>query len=120
MHPDLQAMFDQLRTSFPSESEHEVIRTWEQLFEGAGPAGTLKAWMQAHNGRQIDTFQYDRNTLRPWVPGARTLDASRATFFELDGSSRYYAGMAVLAATDSAIAAADSDGWHLCLYYACG
>lgn len=116
MHADLEAMFTALRGAYSSASEREVIDTWERLFEGSEASGTLRSWMQEHDGEQIDTFQYDRHTSRPWVPGVRTLDATRATFFELGGSRRDYAGMIVLASTPDHIAAADSGGWQICLY----
>ncbi len=117
MNPDLADMFGHLRGAYPDTRERGVIESWESLFAGASAGGTLRDWMASHDGRQIDTFQFDRRTQTPWAPGVRTLDASRSTYFTLDGSRRDYAGMSVLAATDSAVAAASSDGWHLCLYY---
>ncbi len=116
MHPDLAEMFERLRAAHPGPSEQEVLDTWEQPFLGAEPAGTLRSWMEARHGREVDTFQFDRRAGSVWRPGLRTLDASRATYFTLGGSRRDYAGMSVLAAACDGVAVASSDGWHICLY----
>ena len=56
---------------------------------------TMKAWMLDNNGAIVDTVQVQWGT--PWAPLARTVDASRSTFCELDGSRREYKSMKVVA-----------------------
>lgn len=79
----------------------------------AGPHGTARKWLQAHHGARVDTLQAshdERGALKSaWYPGARTVDASRATFVAFDGSRRDYAGVVVLGSTADALVVATDD-----------
>lgn len=77
----------------------------------AEPGGTLKAWMQAHHDAEVKTFQttikvalYGQPVIELiddwWIPGARRVDAARATRVVLDGSEREYAGVTTFVATE--------------------
>lgn len=77
----------------------------------ATPGGTIKAWMQAHHDDEIQTFQttikvahFGQAIIEPiddwWIPGARRVDAARATRVLLDGSEREYAGVTTFIATE--------------------
>lgn len=77
----------------------------------AGPQthGSLRKWMETRHGQDVETLQ----VIVPlkdggiagyaglWMPGHRTVDASRATRVILDGSHRNYAGVTTTAATDA-------------------
>ena len=76
---------------------------------------TLKKWMAERNGQTVSTLQTDKRTGGTWQPGARMVDATRATYVTLDGSRRDYAGMRVLNCTEHAITVADD--WHVITYY---
>ena len=73
----------------------------------AGPSGTARAWFNAHDGARVDTLQagHDEHGVltSAWFPGARTVNASRATFVTFDGSRRDYAGTVVLGSTADAL-----------------
>lgn len=73
----------------------------------------MKRWMTEHHGQTILTFQTDKNTMRAWNPGARTVDA-RATFVLLDESRRYYAGMKTIASDADSLMI--EDDWHVIHY----
>lgn len=74
--------------------------------------GTLKAWMQHAHDQVIDTLQAtmtivtedgcapDVRNVGLWAPGARRVDAARATRVLLDGSERAYAGVTTFVSTD--------------------
>ena len=68
--------------------------------------GTLKAWMQAHDGQRVSTYQVKANG-STWGPGPRTVDASRAGSVSLDGSVRDYAGMLVMVSDSDTMVAYD-------------
>lgn len=53
----------------------------------------MKRWMTDRHGKIVTTVQTDKRTGSDWAPGARTVDASRATYVLLDGSRRDYKGM---------------------------
>jgi hypothetical protein len=57
---------------------------------------TLRKFMEANHGKLVSTVQTSEDG-RVWMPGAREVDASRATYVLLDGSHRSYAGCTVLA-----------------------
>ena len=76
----------------------------------AGPTGTARAWLKARHGKRVDTLQGGQDEhgalTSAWFPGARTVDASAATFVTFDGSRRDYAGMVALGATPDALVVA--------------
>lgn len=88
------------------ESDH-VAEWWadqiELGLERGRTTGTLKAWMQAHDGEPVDTLQVtivvarDGHSViepeRPWAPGSRRIDATRAAVVLLNDSRRDYAGV---------------------------
>ena len=76
----------------------------------------MKAWMQQHHGKRVHTQQQDKLTGGVWVPGPRTVDASRATYVTLGGSRRDYRGMKVLQKTANRLTVADET--HHITYYA--
>ena len=76
---------------------------------------TLKKWMMEHNGQTVSTLQTDKHNGRTWQPGARMVDATRATYVTLDGSRRDYAGMRVQHNTAHTLTV--SDDWHVITYY---
>ena len=54
----------------------------------------LKNWLQ--HGKQYDTTQAtlrDGKLVRVWSPGVRTVDTSKATYAQFDGSRRDYRGV---------------------------
>lgn len=75
-------------------------------------SGTLKAWMQRAHDQVIDTLQVTIDVVTEdgkqgdirirdhWAPGARRVDAARATRVLLDGSTRDYAEVTTFIATD--------------------
>lgn len=72
------------------------------------PAGTMRAWMQAHDGQTVDTVQVRHDGAQGWAPTGRTIDAhstAGAVHFgypdedEPNWSARYYAGCVVVAAS---------------------
>lgn len=71
-------------------------------------SGTMKAWMQARDGKRVHTVQVDNDApARVWIPQNRVIDASRATLVEFDGSARYYSRMRVLHTTERCLIVAD-------------
>lgn len=76
--------------------------------------GSMRAWMEAHNGATVTTVQVHRDNGQAWSPTGRTVDASRAGSVRLDGSTRDYRGMRVLHATDDVLIVSDS--WHVIAY----
>ncbi|QUE25390.1 hypothetical protein SEA_FIZZLES_96 [Microbacterium phage Fizzles] len=90
----------------------------ENILENGVTEGTLRAWMERHDGEPIDTLQTtikvvlkladsDRNALvptiepqRPWAPGSRRVDATRAACVLLNGSRRDYAGVTTFLVTE--------------------
>ncbi|WNT45348.1 hypothetical protein SEA_BABYDOTZ_95 [Microbacterium phage BabyDotz] len=117
-----QSVVNQLR-AYPGDDH--VAQYWvdeiETILETGRTEGTLKAWMQRHDGDPIDTLQTtirvarDEPTgdpfdpvrevgviepARPWAPGSRRVDAARATRVVLDGSSRDYAGVTTFLVTE--------------------
>ena len=82
---------------------------WADTIEDAltAPAGgTLKAWAQARDGQRAETFQAtvwvaDLHLSGVWLSGPRLMWA-RPTHVTFDGSTRSFAGVVTLRATDSA------------------
>lgn len=80
--------------------------------------GTMRAWMEAHDGQDVHTLQATVTNERThvgevrsvWQPGARTVDASRAGGVQLDGSRRDYAGCRVVSASDDVLIVATTWG----------
>jgi hypothetical protein len=89
------------------------------------PRQSLRAWMRAHTGARVDTLQahvsvpyelpasYGIRGL--WAPESRTLHAG-ATFADLDGSRRDYAGVLAVSATPDAWIGWDNDADTLIAY----
>ncbi|QNL30065.1 hypothetical protein SEA_CASEND_98 [Microbacterium phage Casend] len=107
----VQSVVNQLR-AYPGDDH--VAQYWvdeiETILETGRTEGTLKAWMQRHDGDPIDTLQTTIRVAdggqaiiepaRPWAPGSRRVDAARATRVVLDGSSRDYAGVTTFLVTE--------------------
>lgn len=82
----------------------------QTILEQGRTEGTLKAWMQRHDGEPIDTLQTTIKVARagsgvieperPWAPGSRRVDATRAATVLLDGSRRDYAGVTTFLVTE--------------------
>ena len=81
-------------------------------------SGTMRKWMESHDGQAVHTVQIDNETGTSWSPLGRTIRArgSRVGFADQDGnvSARDYAGMRVLHVTESALIVADD--WHTIAY----
>ena len=107
-------------------SDNPVARQWDSALRDVLylPAkGTARAWMQAHDAAPVSTLQARVHTSGDvsgvWVPGPRTVDASRASSVSLGGSTRDYRGMRVVAAGPDvlvAVAQWDEDHVHVCVY----
>ena len=95
-------------------ADDHVAQYWvdeiQTILETGRTEGTLKAWMQAHDGEPIDTLQTTMiveqdgqpviEPMRPWAPGSRRVDASRAAVVLLDDSRRDYAGVTTFLVTE--------------------
>jgi hypothetical protein len=68
----------------------------------AEPNGTMRAWMQAHEGGYVDTLQVGYKQ-RAWNPGMRRVSVVRPSYVMLDESRRDYAGMVVVASSPNAL-----------------
>lgn len=84
------------------------------LLDTGKPWGTMRDWMLAHHGQQVTTIQMDTRQYGGWAPTGRIVDAkSGATFVQFSGlayaapSTRYYAGMRVLRASENALIVGD-------------
>ncbi len=80
-----------------------------------GQGGTMRDWFSARDGRQVETVQLGYGG-RVWAPGAREIDASRATYVSMDGSRRDYKGMTVVASSPAALLVESRDG-QVILYW---
>lgn len=70
----------------------------------APASGTMRAWMEGHNGQLVTTVQLGTGDYGSrWCPTGRTIDATRAGSVRLSGSTRDYAGMRVLHADSHAL-----------------
>ena len=80
--------------------------------------GTMRKWMEDHNGTDIHTVQVDtkKDVPNAWCPSDRTVDATRAGSVRLNGSTRDYAGMKVLHQDPNVLVVADT--WHTIAYVA--
>ena len=71
-------------------------------YDGAGVI-SLKSWMVSNDSANcVTTLQAtvkDGMVTRLWGPGPRKVNASHATYVQLDGSRRDYAGMNCIKAT---------------------
>lgn len=74
----------------------------------------MRAWMESHNGKHVETQQRDVITGSLWTPGPRVVDASRATRVRLGESLRYYEGMRVIKKTADRLIVADES--HYIVY----
>ena len=92
-----------------------------------GKTGSVKAWMQAHDGENIDTLQANVNAegviTSAWNPGPRTLRSTQqATQFGFEvgeeQSRREYAGMRLDAVSDTMLVASSQwgDGTQVMIY----
>src|SRR4051795_1409755 len=73
----------------------------------AAPSGSMREWMEAHDGQVVTTIQVHNGNGIPWCPTGRTIDGSTATYVQLSGSRRDYKGMRVIARTDNVLIVAD-------------
>lgn len=80
----------------------------------APATGTMRAWMQAHDGMTVATVQVTNKSGQTWAPTGRTIDARRASYVELSGSRRDYSGMRVQHVTEDCLIVSDS--WHTIAY----
>ncbi len=80
------------------------------------PRGTMRAWMTAHDGQYVETVQLPDDG-RFWIPGARRVDASRASSVSLDESSRDYRGCRVVGASDDALVIVTEFGQPVTILY---
>lgn len=103
----VQYVIDRLSDAAETPAQTHWVDALQQAL-AAPSGGTLKAWMQAHEDQKIETLQV---TLRlidaevdslsdAWSPGPRLVDASRAASVRLNGSTRDYAGVTTMAATE--------------------
>ncbi|KXO99055.1 Uncharacterised protein (plasmid) [Tsukamurella tyrosinosolvens] len=128
MHPELHALFTQLRERFrhtwrpagqSTPAQEQLIARWERRFASAPPLGDLRSWMGAHDGQVLEALEVDRASGFIWDRGARRLAATPgAPDFRLDASARLFGDFQVLAATEAAVAAADDS--VICLYFTLG
>ena len=92
-----------------------------------GKTGSVKAWMQAHDGQSIDTLQVNVSPegmlTNGWNPGPRTLRSTQqATQFGFEvgeeQSRREYAGMRLEAVSDTMLVASAQwgDGTQVMIY----
>lgn len=94
--------------------EHRSDWDLSTLTPRNGKTGSVKAWMRAHDGKNIDTLQVNvtrsGELINAWNPGPRllrsTMQATRF-WFEVGGghSSREYAGMRLEAVSDTMLVA---------------
>ena len=76
--------------------------------------GTMRAWIQAHNGKRVDTLQASHSGRNIWAPLGRTVDAmshaGRVSLLTEDGASaRYYAGCRVIGSSATVLAVTSDD-----------
>ncbi len=115
MHIAVDAMFDTLIGRYPGDAEQALVNRWRQIAAGAEESGTMKAWMQKHDGDTVETFQYDQSLGKVWRPGPRAVDAStRSTYVALNGSRRDYAGMHHLGSNSDTLIVGDD--MHIIIY----
>lgn len=79
------------------------------------PSGTMRSWLMAHTGQTVTTVQVTNSTGQVWAPTSRVV-MPFATFVELSGSRRYFAGMRVVVSTDRVLVVADDQ--HTIAYFA--
>ncbi|QNJ55593.1 hypothetical protein SEA_PHINKY_102 [Microbacterium phage Phinky] len=120
--------------------DDHVAQYWvdeiEHILETGRTEGTLKAWMKRHDGDPIDTLQTaiiiaresglrDDSKVgviepqRPWAPGSRRVDATRAACVLLNGSRRDYAGVTTFLVTERGyigFASFGDDTVHMLVY----
>lgn len=102
----------QIRDNFISSDD------WKDALSHAAEypcQGSAKRWLQAHNGKSVDTLQLsvylDGAELAGgvagslWAPIGRTVDASRATYATLDGSRRDYSDLSVIHESENILVA---------------
>jgi len=107
-------------------ADNPAARAWDSVMRDAlnlPAAGTVRAWMNAHNGDTVRTLQATVHTsgdvYSVWTPGPRTVTATRAGSVQLDGSTRDYAGLRVAAATPDTLIAVTTwgdDARQVCVY----
>lgn len=99
--------------------EHRPNWDLSALTPRNGKTGSVKAWMQAHDGENIDTLQVNVSPqgvlTNGWNPGPRTLRSTmQATrfWFEVgdEHSTREYAGMRLEAVSDTMLVASTQWG----------
>lgn len=106
--PEVTLLRDVIAAFPTSEARATALDLIDSLPTGITGARSLKAWMQANDGRTVQTVQVQWGT--PWVPGPRVVDAgSRATYVLLGGSRRDYAGVRVVASDERSIVVSGGD-----------
>jgi hypothetical protein len=106
-----------LLDSVPSDASDYSLTAFGDILAalGAPASGTAKAWLEARHGAIVDTVQVNIHDGSAWAPSGRTIDsASRSSATIFDGSTRDYAGLRVLAATDTCLIA--TNDWHVIAY----
>lgn len=98
----------------PGSLAYTTAETVLNLLDTGKPSGTMRDWMLAHHGQQVATIQMDTRQYGWWAPTGRIVDAkSGATFVQFSGlayappSTRYYAGMRVLRASENILIVGD-------------
>lgn len=104
------------RTTTPDQLTGPAATVHTALSAPHAPAsGTMRAWMQAHDGESVHTVQVTNHNGQVWAPLSRTVDAhTRAGSVILGDSNRDYAGMRVLSAAPHLLIVADD--WHTVAY----
>lgn len=95
-------MLNRLREVLEGHTRLAPCATALDTLDRAVPVGTMRAWMQARDGQRVDTIQVTASGA--WAPMGRVIESkTRTGSVRLDGSTRDYKGMRVLAATDDAL-----------------
>ncbi|QGH76550.1 hypothetical protein SEA_ANTARES_12 [Microbacterium phage Antares] len=91
-----------------------------------GAPRAMGTWMKAHNGQDVETYQFkvdpgSQEVRDVWAPGARRVDATRATrvIFGTSGGStseRYYEGVRAIRSDDTMWVGYDVK-WHTLLVF---
>lgn len=118
-HAALDALRDKL-TALTKDGSPAAAQ-WDNYITDAetGAPASISAWLKARDGREVHTLQAtvsDGTARNLWTPGRRTVSA-HATYAKFNDSTRYYAGVHAIHASDNALVAYDTD-MHAVLVYA--
>lgn len=105
--------------SLPASPARDIWHTALLAALGSPATGTLRAWMEDHDGASVHTLQAtvsmdatgeNVGVRSAWQPGERAISATRAGAVTLGDSSRDYAGCRVIAASDESLVIAATCG----------